>query len=349
MSEDIRQQVQVSLWSPIRLAHGLLPVVSMLERHAIEADRILERAGIDRFGLMDPAYTISIEQELNFLKAVIRALPNPAMSLEMAQEYRLRGFSVLGLAMQSASSPLEMLQLLAGYPRLAWGMFDGQLDIAADVSRIHFLPQPRLGAAEGFLLERDIACALVLFEEASEAIFPLQSVSFRHQCATDVQIYEDFFHCPVHFGADRNELLSATEVIQQPLPHAEPTMCAFYSAQCARMSKDMEQVFTYTEAVRSRLLANTEVPDLERLAKSMFMTPRTLQRRLKTEDVAFSDLLQQAREQRAQQLLRETDMSVEQVAGRLGFSDAVAFSHAFKSWLGQAPGAWRKAHKDSAS
>lgn len=337
MPENTRQVLPVSLWSPIRLAYGLLPLVTILDRHAVDADRLLEQAGIARFGLIDPAYTISIEQELAFLASVVKALPDPALSLDMAREYRLRGFSVLGLAMQASASPLQMLQLIMRYPRLAWGMFDGLLSITANHIRVVFQPQPRLGKLEGLLAERDYACALVLFEEATQARFPIEVVHFRHACAGDPATYEDFFHCPVIFGSDRNELVASRAGAERRLQHADPTICAFYTAQCERMSRGMDQPFLYAEAVRSRLLESSVMPDLGELSNRMFMTPRTLQRRLKAESTSFSTLLREARIERASQLLSEGSRNMEQIAAALGFSDAVAFSHAYKSWTGRSP------------
>lgn len=341
MDEDSRQTINVSLWSPVRLAYGLLPVIAILERHGINPGRLLEQTGIDRFGLMDPGYTISIEQELAFLKAVIRALPDPALSLEMAREYRLRGFSVLGLAMQASATPLDMLRLIIRYPRLAWGMFDGQMTLSDNTVTVSFMPQPRLGAIEGFLAERDLACALVMFEEATETSFPVSSLKFRHSCKGHPADYEEFFGCSVEFNADQTELQARLQDALQPLPHADATICAFYSAQCERMSRDMDQPFRYADAILKRLMESPVVPDLPTLARQMFMTPRTLQRRLRTEGVAFSELLRKAREQRAGQLLAERTHGMEQIATTLGFSDAVAFSHAFKSWTGLSPLAWR--------
>ncbi len=343
MDENNRHGMRISLWSPIRLAYGQLPVISILERHGIDASRLLEQAGIDRFGLMDPAYTISIDQELVFLNAVLRAIPDPALSLEMAREYRLRGFSVLGLAMQASESPLQMLQTIIRYPRLAWGMFEGELNLGADSISIRFLPQPRLGAIEGFLAERDLACALVMFEEATESRFPIQSLSFRHACAAKPEIYEAFFGCKVSFEAARTELRVSRQAAEQALPHADASICAFYSAQCERMSRGMDQPFRYSEAVRQRLLRSSVVPNLGELAQSMLLTPRTLQRRLSSEGVSFSELLRDARQQRATQLLSESSLSMEQISATLGFSDAVAFSHAFKAWTGRSPQAWRTA------
>lgn len=342
------ESIPLSFWSPIRLAYGLLPVVTLLERCGHDAERLLEKARIDRFGLMDPRYTITVDQELAFLDVAIRTLNRPELSLELARSYRLNGFSVLGLAMQCSATPLQMLQLMMRFPRLAWGLFDGRLDLGRHDIHLSIQPQPRLGAVEGFLAERDFACALALIEEVTAEPFPLEEISFRHDCGSNVAVYEDFFHCPVRFGARQTALRCRRDAMERLLPHAEATMCAFYTAQCERMSRDMDQPFSYAEAVRTRLLGSPVVPDLGHLAAEMFLTPRTLQRRLKAEAAAFSDLLRQARQQRAHHLLADTRMSMEQIAATLGFGDAVAFSHAFKSWHGCSPLAWRQSAATSA-
>ena len=335
--------LQASLWSPIRLAYGLLPCITLLERENVDTDKLLERANIDRFGLLDPAYSISIDQEITFMRAAIERMSPRAWSLALAQQYRLRGFSVLGLAMQASTSALDMLKLVMRFPRLAWGFFDAQIHASGDQFRLEFLPQPRLGRSEGFLAERDFACALVLIREATQHTVSPVRISFRHPAPDDLRPYEDFFGCPVQFDAPRNEALIPQSIALHPLPLADPRMCAFYMAQCERMSQSMEQPFQVQDAVRARLLDARPIPDLPQLAASMFLSPRTLQRRLAAENARYSELLRDARRQRARQLLEGTARDMHSIAAELGFTDAVAFSHAFKSWFGQAPRDWRRA------
>jgi len=329
--------ITASLWSEIRLAYGLLPVTTLLNKQGIDPGPLLDKAGIARFGLMDPAYTISVDQELAFMRVAIQALPDPAASLRLAEEYRLRGFSVLGLALQCCTTPLQMLTLILRYPRLAWGVFDCELRMDAQEMRATLLSHHALGHDEGFLAERDIACALAFIDEALEAPFPFRQVSFRHACRGDPAIYEAFFRCPVRFNSEQHSIVCSVEAMQRPLPHANATLQAFYEAQCERMSKNMEQPFRYAEAVRTRLLRSSPIPDLPEIASRMYLTPRTLQRRLASEAASFTDLLREVRRQRAEQLLAETRRSMESIATELGFSDAVAFSHAYKLWTGAAP------------
>lgn len=342
MTDATAFKLTVSFWSPLRLAYGLLPMLEILDRYALDADGLLHDAGIARFGVMDPSYTITVQQEIAFLSDCFLRIPSDALSLEVAREYGLRGFSVLGLAMQASSDVLSMLRLIARYPRLAWGMFDGELTLDAEGLCIVFRPQPRLGAAEGFFAERDLACALVMAEEATHKPFPLTSVHFRHACSGDPARYAAFFGCPVHFEAGWTGIQARHEAALRPLPQADARICAFYTAQCEAMARGIDVPFRYADAVRNRLLESFVMPDLPTLAQRMFLTERTLQRRLRKEGVSFSQVLREAREERAKQLLRESNASMEQIATTLGFSDAVAFSHAFKSWIGASPQRWRR-------
>jgi len=46
----------------------------------------------------------------------------------------------------------------------------------------------------------------------------------------------------------------------------------------------------------------------------------------------------------ARQLLGDTKVPLGQIAAALGYTEAGAFTRAFRRWSGQTPGAWRKAH-----
>lgn len=329
--------LQGSMWSGIRLAYGLLSSVNLLERHGIDPVPLLARAEIDRFGLMDPAYTISIEQELAVLRGVAKALEAPAVSLLLAQEYRLRNFSVLGLAMQCCDTPMQLFGLLLTYPRLAWGVLDCSTEWGRSTLSLVFSAPPGIGGIEGFLVERDLANARVILDEVMQEPAAFETVEFRHDCDSDPSLYEAFFRCPVRFGAPRHAVTVRQPALTTPLPHANPALRTFYEAQCARMSGRLEQPFSFGEAVRGRLARSSPIPALPQLAAEFYMTPRTMQRRLAAEGASFSDILREVRQQRAGRLLDDTPRDMEGIAAELGLSGAVAFSRAYKQWTGEAP------------
>ena len=71
------------------------------------------------------------------------------------------------------------------------------------------------------------------------------------------------------------------------------------------------------------------------------MSGRTLQRRLSERGLSYQSLIDQARRQLAQRLLRETDYSLAEVAFMTGFAEQSSFTRAFKRWAGQTPRSYR--------
>lgn len=68
---------------------------------------------------------------------------------------------------------------------------------------------------------------------------------------------------------------------------------------------------------------------------------RTLRRRLAGEGVAYEGLVDEVRSTLAEELLKVTSLSLEEVAQRLGYSEPPAFTRAFRRWHGMPPSVYR--------
>jgi AraC-like DNA-binding protein len=80
-------------------------------------------------------------------------------------------------------------------------------------------------------------------------------------------------------------------------------------------------------------------------AMSAFMTGtsvRTLQRRLKDAGVNYSDLQNDVRKKLALNLLQNETLALAEIAFSLGYSEVSAFNHAFRRWVDQSPGDYRR-------
>ena len=81
-------------------------------------------------------------------------------------------------------------------------------------------------------------------------------------------------------------------------------------------------------------------PTGEAVAARLHLSARSLQRRLADEGNSFSELLDATRLELARSYLEAGTHTVGEVTFLLGYSDASAFSRAFKRWTGVAPSAW---------
>ena len=76
---------------------------------------------------------------------------------------------------------------------------------------------------------------------------------------------------------------------------------------------------------------------VETIARKLGLSRQTLFRKLKAEGVTFEQVLDELRRKLALEYLNGKNVSVNETAYQLGFSDAAAFSRAFKRWTGASP------------
>jgi AraC-like DNA-binding protein len=73
------------------------------------------------------------------------------------------------------------------------------------------------------------------------------------------------------------------------------------------------------------------------VASRLGLSERTFARKLATEGVTFSTLLDQLKLDLSNRYLADADTSISQVAWLVGYQEVSAFSKAFKRWTGRSP------------
>lgn len=102
---------------------------------------------------------------------------------------------------------------------------------------------------------------------------------------------------------------------------------------------DQDFVSTVKDHIGNALASGRS--DIGHVAAQFGFKPRTLQLRLKDQGATFSDLLRDVRLELAETLLKQSDLSMTEIAERLGYRELSAFSRAFKTHYGVAPSEWR--------
>jgi AraC-like DNA-binding protein len=80
---------------------------------------------------------------------------------------------------------------------------------------------------------------------------------------------------------------------------------------------------------------------LEYFANALGVSTRTLKRQLAAEGASFSTLVDEERRARATYLLGSPEISLKDIADRLGYANLANFTRAFARWTGQTPTAYR--------
>jgi AraC-like DNA-binding protein len=156
--------------------------------------------------------------------------------------------------------------------------------------------------------------------------------------------YKKFYRCPIYFGREEVALYFETATLELELPTA--------SQELARLSDQVVQDYLakmdrddIVSRVNSLLVANLPAGDFskEDAARELYMSARTLQKKLLEAGTTWRELLEGTRKELAISYLGSGRYSLVDITFMLGFNDSSSFSRAFKRWTGKTPGLYARA------
>ncbi len=320
--------------------HKVLSQVS----EGVETADLLERLGMLPNAPVDPKKMVPSDAYYDFFAELsIRDPQGLSLPLRIGAAMRSDEYGAFGLAWKSAPS------LRGSYTRSErYGHVLGSAESYAlqKTNDGWFFNLDKAGDGRlGMLLsnEASMSAVDVISKEVSTADFMPLAILFKHAPRGDVSVYEDHFRCPVHFESGRDALLVSEESIDAPNKLGDETIASFFDRHLEEELASITNDDGLEQNVR-RAVANVlseGVPTLSFIASEMGIGSRTLQRRLSDNGHSFQSVVDMARKDLAQRLLRETEYSLAEVAFLTGFAEQSGFTRAFKRWAGQTPRSYR--------
>jgi AraC-like DNA-binding protein len=325
----------------VRLALVLLERAPKL---GVSRDTLLRDAKLDERQLRDPSGRIPLDAVARLWRSVASHVQDPAIGLRVGADIHVREFGIVGYAMAFSHTVASALNRVSRYSRILSNAHALIMEPAGEATWVRLEMQPELRA---FRLAVDYRLAAVLSacrEIAASPIAPL-IVQLPYRRPADVKEYVRFFDGPLEFGSLGAALLLRNEDLARPNARADNKLTGYLDSLAEQTLASVGGEGTLRERVRRALWAELSegVPSLPRLARTLGMSDRTLQRQLREEGTTFLALLEDLRREMAPSLLRDGRLSVSEVAFLLGYEDPSAFTRAFRRWFGRSPRAYRGA------
>ena len=283
-----------------------------------------------------PRAALSAAQWTEDVRAAVALAPGPARGLDIGACLKLHHAGPLGYLVVNSRTLGELLETYL----LLEKWFYGQNWASAVKDEEHFEISwdRRMGVPDRLVEQLHTSALLTVVRLACPTAGNPVSVDVMNSEADERQAYERAFGCPVRFDRTELRVIFPVATLESPVDIDE-ALIGVTRKKCQRAIREAHP--NATEFVRAaqqsilHLLPAGAPADL--VAASLDMSRRTFQRRLKDAGCTYRQLLDGIRERHAASLLADAQLSLNDVAFLLGYSEQSAFNHAYKRWTGVSP------------
>ncbi|MFC9998678.1 AraC family transcriptional regulator [Nocardia sp. NPDC127526] len=335
-------------WDMRRNTASVYVLTQLARERGVPVVDCLAGTGVKPTAVIDPRTEITARQELAVVRNLLaRCGDEPGLGVAAGSLMHVSLYGNWGLALLSSPTLREALRTALRYLELAFAVGPISLYEAGGQARLRLDDAGIPADVRPFFTERTMAAVQVLGRELFAVDIPPDWVSFRHAVPADTSRHREIFGVEPLFGAPAIECAFDAGYLELPLPQADAWARTTYERMCretltrrrlARRPSRGEM----TDAVREVLVRDPrQLSTQAAVAAELYISPRTMSRRLQDEGVCFRALLEEVRETTAEHLLHHTDLTTGQISQRLGYAEPAAFIRAFRRWKGCPPQQYR--------
>jgi AraC-like DNA-binding protein len=318
--------------------NAILPLLEYLENEGFELGAILDRAGIPKSAREAPQTRLPQARFEALWRAAIEVTGDPAIALRVSTLVKPSTLGIIGYLASASESRRNAFELVKGLTPLLWENFECELESDDQVAfiRCRAGSNPR---ASRFTIQYSVGLTVAM----SRALGSLRSdpleARFSFPAPPYADEYERILRLPVRFDAGEDGVLFPISLMDSSNPSADAALRQLLQQYAADQLARIPSHPGLAERVRATIRSMLPLGDLsaDRVAARFSMSDRTLRRRLRDEGTSYREALDEVREELARRYLANEERGIDEIALLLGFSDASAFTKAFRRWTGQTP------------
>ncbi len=315
-----------------------------LRTYGCDPAPLFAEAGINLNVYFDPNVRIPTTKLQTLVKLSLEATGDGGFGLTVAEQFQPALLQGLGFAWLASDTLHDALNRLVRYFRFINPFFKANVDESEDTLDLVFMgPESwpnyvyeQADTGMGIFLRM---CQITV----GEHIIPVRVVMQRPAPPCPDR-FNAFFEAPIEYGAYDYRLCFDLHMANQHLSTSNPELARINDQAVIDYLARFDQS-NITMKVRSRIIEQlpSGTARQESIAEELHLSLRSLQRKLKDEEITFKKLLEDTRRDLAMQYIRESRRPLGEIAYLLGFSEHSSFTRAFRRWTGHSPAQFRDA------
>lgn len=301
-------------------------------------DDILEDAGLSLEQIEQPTLLVPFDRQIRLLQLAAQRCGCEEFALELAKRQDIAVFGALSILTLQTSTVGQALLMFGRY--LHYSVQAVDLAMRETDNLAFFTVDSPFDVATGShqFWDHAVALQLAVARMVCGQNWAPRSVFLRRPEPVRADSYSRYFRCPIAFSSEFSGLVFERNVLERPVGAA-------LSGVPAQLQHYLQTTFqgNFIEQVRRLIhsLLPTHQCSCATVARCLGDSPRTLQRRLATEQTTFQRQLDRVRSELAISYLQEPRFSLADIGELLGFAEPAVFTRSFRRWFGLTPSQWR--------
>ena len=302
-------------------------------------ENILEKAGISNI-LWKEEIQFSTEEYYLFLKEIDEVITDEQI-LVISNVDNLNMFIPSFFAALSSKNGLEGIKRLAKYKKLIGPVFLEIKEFEEIVQVQYFFEQREKELPRFAVLNEQLMLINLLNKGIGKRISPVSVTSpFEYG-----ELLTKEINAMIN-KAKQNEVIFSMKDLKKPFLTANNIMVEYLEPQLKQKLAEMESETFETFASRVQKKLFQLIPSgcfgLENVAEEFGISTRTVQRNLAVENIKFNQIVKSIQKIMAFNYLESKELSIEEIAYLVGYTETSSFYRAFKGWIGKTVLQYRK-------
>jgi AraC-like DNA-binding protein len=327
------------------IAYGLDAYMRSRGAHADEA---LRRAGLEPEDLTDPDRRVPLIRYLKLLEICADVLADRQFGLKFGAQYEPRHAGVVGNVVLASRTIGEAFETMGRYlPTMVDATVHG-VEVSDGVVFVYsyYIDPLMMSYRQKGDWAIAFACNLmrvglgdprwtpqeVLLPQLADET-PAERRARAEIMGDNIRVGHPWAGIRFDAGLLKRSMTTADAMIESLMRHYGDLRLAALPEQRGEIEQLRREI--------ARLLVRGK-SGIEHLAHATGTSVRTLQRRLKDAGLSYNDLQTDVCKTLALNLLENETLALGEIAFSLGYSEVSAFNHAFRRWVGQSPGDYRR-------
>lgn len=312
-------------------------------RKDVDVDRLLTKANLSRAQMDNHSARIQVKDQIRFLNLVAETINDDLLGFHLSLHFDLRIVGLLYYVFASSETLDDALRKGARCSSIVNESI--RLKVHEGKRRIAFIFEsvgvPR--HSDRHQIEFWIAAVIRACRRITRRPVAAKSIAFAHPRKPTPELNR-FFGSKITFDADVDEMAFSPTIKSIPVISADTylnDLLVHYCEEALAGQRNRGLFGTSVENAIAVLLPHGKAR-MSEVAHRLGLTQKTLARRLSSEDLRYSDILQNLRVSLARRHLADKELSISQIAWLLGYQGISAFTNAYKRWTGYSPRTTRR-------